>query len=181
MTIYLIRHGKTSANLEHLYCGSSDLPLCAQGIQELKDRHYDVDACRFVSSGMRRCNETLRILFGDVPFFVEPRFREMDFGIFELHSYAQLKDTPAYQAWLRGDNEANRAPEGESGREMTARVLEAFAEIREDTLIVTHGGCIAAIMQHLFPSEGKSRYDWQPAPGCGYLLRDGRYTPLGNI
>lgn len=178
MTIYLIRHGKTSANLAHLYCGSSDLPLCAQGIQELEGRHYSVDGCRFISSGMRRCNETLRILFGDVPFSVEPRFREMDFGIFELHSYAQLKDTPAYQAWLCGDNEANRAPEGESGREMTARVLEAFAEIREDTLIVTHGGCIAAIMQHLFPSEGKSRYDWQPAPGCGYRLQDGRYSPL---
>ncbi len=180
MNIYLIRHGKTQANLEHLYCGSTDLPLCEQGVRELQSRHYAIENCRFVSSGMRRCNETLRLLFGDVPFRVEPRFREMDFGIFELHAYEQLKDSPAYQAWLRGDNEANVAPEGESGKQMTARVLEALSEIREDTLVVTHGGCIAAIMQHLFPHEGKNRYDWQPAPGCGYLLRDDRYTPLGE-
>ena len=32
-TLYLIRHGKTRANLEHRYCGSSDLTLSEQGIE----------------------------------------------------------------------------------------------------------------------------------------------------
>ena len=38
--IYLIRHGKTQANLCHLYCGSTDLPLSQQGIDQLRTLHY---------------------------------------------------------------------------------------------------------------------------------------------
>ena len=167
MTIYLIRHGKTSANEKHLYCGSTDLPLSDAGKEELRSVHYDIKNVRFVSSGMKRANETLRILFGDVPYEVDPRFREVDFGIFEMHSYEELKDTPEYQTWLTGDNEANIPPQGESGMQMKARVMEAFSEIKEDTCIITHGGVIAAIMENLFPEENKNRYQWQPKPGHG--------------
>ena len=170
MTIYLIRHGKTVANEKHLYCGSTDLPLSETGKAELQDLHYGIKNIRFITSGMKRTNETLRILFGDVPYKVDSCFKEVDFGIFEMHSYEELKDTPAYQAWLAGDNESNIPPEGESGEQMKERVLAAFSEIKEDTCIITHGGVIAAIMEYLFPDEGKSRYDWQPQPGQGYEM-----------
>ena len=179
MTIYLIRHGKTEANEKHLYCGSTDLPLSDAGKEELRSVHYDIKNVRFLTSGMKRTNETLRILFGDVPYEVDPRFREVDFGIFEMQSFEELKDTPEYQAWLTGDNEANIPPNGESGVQMKERVMEAFSEIKEDICIITHGGCIAAIMEHLFPGEGKNRYEWQPKPGGGYAVRDGQhYTKL---
>ena len=170
MTIYLIRHGKTSANEKHLYCGSTDLLLSETGKAELQDFWYDIKNVRFLTSGMKRTNETLRILFGDVPHEVDPRFREVDFGIFEMQSFEQLKDTPEYQAWLTGDNDANIPPQGESGEQMKARVLAAFSEIKEDTCIITHGGVIASIMEYLFPNEGKNRYQWQPKPGYGYVL-----------
>ena len=175
MTIYLIRHGKTEANEKHLYCGSTDLPLSEAGREELQGVHYDIKNVRFLTSGMKRTNETLRILFGDIPYEIDPRFREVDFGIFEMHSYEQLKDTPEYQTWLTGDNEMNIPPKGESGVQMKARVLAAFSEIKEDTCIITHGGCIAAIMEHLFPEENKNRYQWQPKNGCGYIIRGNTY------
>jgi len=159
MTIYLIRHGKTEANEKHLYCGSTDLPLSKTGKEELCKLKYDVKNVRFLTSGMKRTNETLHILFGDVPYEVDPRFREVDFGIFEMHSYDELKETSDYQAWLIGDNDANVPPNGESGVQMRARILQAFSEIREDTCIITHGGVIAAIMEHLFPEENKNRYE----------------------
>lgn len=178
MTLYLIRHGRTTANEQHLYCGSTDLPLSPGGRNALRDLHYDIPACRYVTSGMKRTNETLTLLFGTVPFAVEPRFREVDFGIFEMQSYDLLKEDPAYQIWITGDNDANTPPGGESGRQMTLRVLQALSEIREDTCIVTHGGCIAAIMQELFPEEGKNRYQWQPAPGHGYAITVDGYRPL---
>ena len=178
MTIYLIRHGKTEANEKRLYCGSTDLPLSDAGKEALRLLHYDIKNVRFISSGMKRTNETLHILFGDVPYEVDPRFREVDFGIFEMHSYEELKDTPDYQAWLTRDNEANIPPRGESGQQMKARVLEAFSALREDTCIITHGGCIAAIMEHLFPGEGKNRYEWQPKNGCGYIIRGNAYEEL---
>ena len=173
MTIYLIRHGKTEANEKHLYCGRTDLSLAVAGREELQNIRYDIKNVRFITSGMKRTNETLKILFGDVPYEVDERFREVDFGIFEMHSYDQLKDNLEYQAWLTGDNEANIPPQGESGEQMKARVLEALAEIKDDTCIITHGGVIASIMEYLFPNEGKNRYQWQPKPGCGYAIEIG--------
>ena len=178
MTIYLIRHGKTEANEKHLYCGSTDLSLSEAGRTELQNIHYDIKNVRFLTSGMKRTNETLQILFGDVPYEVDPRFREVDFGIFEMHSYDELKDTPEYQIWLTGDNEVNIPPEGESGAQMKQRVLEAFSEIKEDTCIITHGGVIAAIMENLFPEENKNRYQWQPQNGHGYSLKGNVYGCL---
>ena len=174
MRIYLIRHGRTEANEKHLYCGSTDLPLSKAGREELEHLQYDVKNVRFMTSGMRRTTETLRILFGDVPHEIDPRFQEIDFGVFEMHSYEELKDCRDYQAWITGDNESNVPPRGESGVQMKQRVLEAFAEIHEDTCIITHGGVIAAIMEHLFPNEGKNRYQWQPKPGRGYVITDGQ-------
>jgi len=135
---------------------------------------------RFITSGMRRCNETLEALFGTVPYEIEPDFREIDFGDFEMKSYEMLKDDPAYQAWLTGDNEKNVPPNGESGEHMTRRALAAFARVQEagrDAVIVTHGGVIAAIMAHLFP-EGKNRYEWQSPNGGGYVIEDGEYAPF---
>ena len=95
-----------------------------------------------------------------------------------MHSYEELKDTPEYQTWLTGDNEANIPPNGESGAQMKERVLAAFSEIKEDTCIITHGGCIAAIMEHLFPGEGKNRYEWQLKNGRGYIIRGSTYEEL---
>ena len=178
MTIYLIRHGKTEANEKWLYCGSTDLPLSENGRAELNRLNYDIKNVRFLTSGMKRTNETLQVLFGDVPFETDFRFREVDFGVFEMHSYQELKDVPAYQSWITGDNESNIPPEGESGAQMKRRVLEAFSEIREDTLLVAHGGVIATIMQYLFPEENKNRYEWQPSNGCGYVIQDNTYRKL---
>ena len=175
MKIYLIRHGNTEANEKHLYCGSTDLSLSEEGKAQLHHIRYEIQNVRFVTSGMKRTDETLRILFGDVCYEVDPRFREIDFGIFEMYSYEELKAMPEYQAWLTGDNEANIPPEGESGLRMKARVLEAFEQIQEDTCIITHGGVIAAIMEHLFPEEGKNRYQWQPEPGAGYCISGNGY------
>lgn len=179
--IYLIRHGKTEANLLHLYCGSTDLPLCPQGIRELEELRYSLPPARYITSGMQRTEQTLKILFGDVPHQKNAQFREIDFGEFEMHSYEQLKDTPPYQQWLTGDNFRNVPPGGESGEAMTRRVMAEFHAIETDeipTVIVTHGGVIAAIMEALFPDEGKNRYAWQPQPGHGYAILGNTYHPI---
>ncbi len=180
--IYLIRHGETEANRKHIYCGSTNLSLSEAGVEKLlakglgirrKVLGYSSGDVSFVTSGMKRTEQTLKLIFGNVPHHVEERFREIDFGIFEMQSYHDLKDTPEYQEWLSGDNEKNVCPGGESGQQMEARVMEAFNEWRSvtsDLVIVTHGGVIAAIMTDLFPEENRTRFDWQPAPGCGYKL-----------
>ena len=178
MKLILLRHGVTAANEKHLYCGSTDIGLSEAGKAALERRKAeaalpDITGLRVLTGGKRRCEETLRILFGEVEHEIDPAFCEMDFGVFEMRSYEELKNDPAYIAWISGDNEKNIAPGGESGEIMTRRVLEGLGRIiagGRDSLVVTHGGVIAAIMAHLFPEEGKNRYEWQPSPGGGYVI-----------
>lgn len=177
--IYLLRHGKTAANLQRLYCGSTDLPLCETGLEELKMRKekgiYPPPAgLHFVTSGMRRANETLKAIYGEVVFAVCPALREMDFGRFEMKSYAQLKNDLAYQAWISGNNEENVPPSGESGMQMRARVLAGWSSLLQeqegDLLLVLHGGSIASIVAALEPENKENRYQRQPDNGCGWHL-----------
>ena len=174
MTIFLIRHGRTLANEQHLYCGSTDLPLSRAGREALANRPpIDVGAARFITSGMRRCNETLALLFGSVPYEVVRDFREIDFGAFEMKSYEMLKDEPAYQTWLSRDPEINPPPGGESGKQMTRRVLAAYMALesrKENTVIVTHGGVIMNMLsQHALPFRKPE--EWMTDPGAGYSVR----------
>lgn len=183
-TVYLIRHGMTEANEKHLYCGSTDLPLSQAGRAALEKMTYGIRNAVFFTSGMTRTEQTLELLFGSVPHRAEPRFREMDFGAFEMRSYAALKNDPSYQEWITGDNEGKTTPGGESGLQMQRRALEAFFELypaKEDVVLVTHGGVIAAIMGHLFPQEAKNRYQWQPQPGCGYAITQGEYRQIPPV
>jgi len=178
MKLILIRHGKTGANEKHLYCGSTDLSLSTNGRIELTERKQNVvypqiDGMRVLTSGMKRCEETLEMLYGDVTHEPDSDFREMDFGAFEMRSYEEMKNDPEYIAWISGDNEANVTPGGESGNIMTARVicgLKRLIDDGADILLVTHGGVIAAIMAYLFAGENKNRYEWQPKPGGGYIV-----------
>ena len=179
--IYLIRHGRTRANEEHLYCGSADLPLSPGGEAELRQLRYVLPPARFLTSGMKRTEQTLSLLFGEVPHEIRPAFREIDFGRFELHSYQELKSDPEYLAWISGDNHGNIPPGGESGEQMEERVLAAFRRLEAEnipTVLITHGGVIACIMAHLFPEEQKNRYQWQPEPGRGYAVFDGKYERI---
>ena len=178
MKLILIRHGSTEANERRLYCGSTDLSLSDAGkavlLERKKEAQYpSLKGLRVLTSGMKRCEESLVLLFGEVAHEAVPAFREMDFGAFEMRSYEEMKNDPDYIAWITGDNEANVCPDGESGQIMTARVLEGLRKLIDDgrdAMLVTHGGVIAAIMAHLFPEEGKNRYEWQPKPGGGYEI-----------
>ena len=177
--ILLLRHGRTKANEGHLYCGSTDWPLSEEGRKCLMQKRgvYGTDWESFYTSGLIRTKETMELLFGEQETVIEePDLMEMDFGDFEGKSYEMLKDDPAYQEWISGDNERKVCPGGESGEQMRVRVLSALDRILQRDpakriVIVTHGGPIAAILQQLFPEKNLNRYEWQPECGEGYLLR----------
>lgn len=128
---------------------------------------------RILTSGMLRTEQTLRLIYGEVPHEIWPELREISFGIFEGKSYDELKGLAEYEAWLAGDWFRNVPPGGESFAQAEARILSALSRMRaqdEDLLAVVHGGTVLTIMQALFPEEEKSGYDWQPRPGGGYRI-----------
>ena len=54
----------------------------------------------------------------------------------------------------------------------------AIAKSYGSAKVVIHSGVIATIMEHLFPEENKSRYQWQPRPGEGYCIADHTYRRI---
>ena len=173
--LVLIRHGRTAGNDHRVYYGGTDLPLTADGradLERLRDAGiYPPPLPLVVTSGMLRTEQTLSCIYGETPHEVWDAFREVDFGIFELHGYEELKDRADYQAWLAGDWYGNVPPGGESFRAAEGRILAGFERLRQqpqDVTAVVHGGTILVIMPHLFPEVPRNAYEWQPLPGGGY-------------
>lgn len=183
MKLHLIRHGMTEGNLRRLYYGSADLPLLPEGEEELRQRRekggYPA-APRYYTSGMLRTEQTLRCLYGEVPFTPLPGMRETNFGIFEMKTYEEIKDWPEYQHWIE-DIAKNPIPGGESAPEVYARAVAALKpllEAGEDAVVITHGGVISGLMDLWFPGPEKNFYRWAPKPGTGYTVTFAGQTPL---
>ena len=142
-------------------------PKSKAEIKRLKEQkkaggYPDTEGLDVITSGLTRTEQTLSILFGNVPHRTDKAFSEMDFGAFEGYSYDQLKDRADYQEWISGDHMAKRCPGGESGNIMKERVLRGIDDVLKggrDTLIVCHGGVIAILFEHFFPNTGLNWYE----------------------
>lgn len=170
MTVYLIRHGQTQGNLVRRYIGSTDQPLCDQGREALVGKRFPAVEAVYVSP-LRRCQETAALLYPDMPQEVVEGLRETDFGAFEGHTYEDLKDDPAYQAWLDSAG-ASAPPGGESREDISRRVVAAFRAIaarhgpEARIALVVHGGTIMALLETL--EDCHAFYRWQIPNGGGF-------------
>lgn len=180
--LYMIRHSITEANLRRLYYGATDVPLCEEGhalCRSLRGSYTLPADVSFACTGLSRTSETLRDLFGDVPFDVLPQLQEMRQGKFEMRCYDELKDDPDYQAWLNDQTGSFVIPGGESNAQFADRVVGCIRELgrtRDGSLfVVSHGGAIASAMHNLFRDETRTFYDWIVHACEGYVIffRDG--------
>ena len=78
MRLVLIRHGRTRANEEHLYCGSTDLPLSENGRRELETLRNSfsypaAEGFRFFTSGQLRTEQTLELIGADTGADLRPQ------------------------------------------------------------------------------------------------------------
>jgi alpha-ribazole phosphatase len=176
-TLYLIRHSLTEANEKRLYCGKTDLPLSDKGrsvCHTLRDARPLPECELYVTSGMRRAEETLHLLSGRHADIVLPELKEMDFGLFEMRAYAELCAVPEYIRWIEDAQGDYPCPDGECVNAFRARVLrggERLLRRKEKTaLAVCHGGVIVQLMQSWFPNVERHFYEWQPQAGQGYRI-----------
>lgn len=174
LKITLIRHGKTAGNLRREYIGSTDLPLCDEGLAEFSRKFRDADI--IFSSPMKRCRQTAALIFPNVePIFAED-LRECDFGDFEGKNHEELENSPAYRAWI-DERGVKAPPNGEGGEEFCARCAAAFLEVvrlsllasAESAAIVCHGGTIMAILDK-FSHPNEEFYHWQAENLGGYTF-----------
>jgi len=188
MKLSVIRHGVTEANEKKLYCGITDVPLSEQGrlyLNELKKIVVYPVADVYITSGLTRTTETLRILYDREPDITIEEFRELNHGDFEMKSYRELKDNPDYQRWI-GDIYKETCPNGESGEALHSRVktgLDKLNGIKADSaVIICHGGVIVSIMEQMFPKQ-RSFYEWDLKNGRGYTFEysNGKATLISEI
>lgn len=177
--IVLIRHGMTEGNLKKRYIGTTDEPLCKEGIMKIEEccrRDIYPDAERIFASPKKRCIETAELIYPGRTFQVMDNLSECDFGLFENKNYLELSGCPEYQEWIDSGGKMP-FPGGESREVFQKRSIEAFEGclkrcmqdgIRRAAFVV-HGGTIMSIMEKYARPLG-SYYDYQIENGDGYEL-----------
>lgn len=194
ITLTLIRHGKTKANLEHRYLGRTDEELSEDGKKEILEQKA---AGRYpapektdviIATPMLRCRQTAGILYPGRELLLIDEFREMDFGVFEGKNYKELQEDARYQAWIDSggtlpfpggesrENFQKRCCDGflrmlglldrmETKEVSVERSVEASIERRCRAAAIVHGGTIMALLS----AYGEGAYfDYQCENGGGY-------------
>ena len=179
--LHLIRHGMTEGNRTGRYVGRTDLPVCPQGKEELEAlrRRYAYPKVQEVyCSPLLRCRQTADILYPDSPLTVVEDLVEMSMGEFEGKLVADLKNLPAYRAWI-SDSLRNHPPGGlESGEQFAARISGALHNIFQnmtqnavgEAAVITHGGVIMGLLS-TFAMPRLPLREWAVANGSGYTVR----------
>ena len=167
------------ATEQRLYCGATDLALSEAGVAELvglkKLGAYPKSADLYFTSGFKRTEQTLDLLYGAVQRTALPALAEFNFGSFEMKSYEMLKEQSDYVVWIADEAGHVCCPGGESKLDFARRAIEGYGHLAQaarngtSVLAVCHGGVVACIMEHLFP-DTRNFYEWRPDPGRGYTI-----------
>ncbi|MEZ0115469.1 broad specificity phosphatase PhoE/ribonuclease HI [Catenulispora sp. EB89] len=151
-TLLLLRHGATPLTAERRFSGVGDPELADTGRHQVAAvarrlaARGGVDA--IVSSPLRRTVQTAQAAADALGLSVEidPGFRETDFGLWDGHSFAEVRERwPAeHRAWLAST--AVAPPGGESFDDVTVRVLAA-----RDALLERHARRTVLVVSHVTP------------------------------
>ena len=166
--IWYVRHGETDWNRAGLIQGWIDLPLNDVGASQarrLAPRLAGVAFDAVFASDLGRARATAQSALPGVDVRLDPRLRELDYGVFEGKAWDALEgEEAALAARWRADPVGQRIPDGESYGDMQVR-LDAFrADLPPGRYAVfSHGG---AIRVALYGVLGR------PAPGTWRLEID---------
>lgn len=181
-TIHLIRHGITAGNEEGRYIGSTDLPLSEAGGRRLKSlaaKYPYPQAEAYFVSPLKRCVQTMKILYPQAKPILIDDFRECGFGAWEGKTAKEIAaDDPAFARWISGQGKEVTPPGGENGGVFLQRTCAAFEKIVKglmtsgitSAVIVAHGGTLMSILSAYGLPRARF-YDWMTESGCGYSMR----------
>lgn len=168
LELLVIRHGKTAWNQEKRLQGRRDIPLSAEGLEQLAGKRppQALAPSRWYVSPLLRAQQTAEAL-GIDDFETAPALIEMNWGDWEGERLPELRQRlgPAMQ------EQENRGldlqpPSGESPRQVRTRILEWLqtTEFNTESLgLVTHKGVIRALLSEAL--------NWEMLEDCPVKIR----------
>lgn len=181
MKIALIRHGRTEWNEAGRLQGRSDIPL-SQAERErlatlaLPPGWQDAD---ILSSPLSRARETADIL-AETPVRDDPALIELNLGDWEGKRGIDLLDDPS--SGYRHVEEwgwDGRPPNGETPRELLARIEPVLASLTRDTVIVSHINIMRVLLARAYDWHFSGEMPFRIKRNRLYILRrDGRAWAL---
>lgn len=152
LDVCVIRHAPTPWNEDKRIQGHTDVGLSDAGRATLAGRRppAEFSAARWISSPLKRCLETARLLGAADDLAIEARLMEMKWGAWEGHTVKALRAEFGAQvsaAETRGVD--FRPPGGESPRDVQARLGSWLRDIAADgqpVVAVTHKGVMRALL-----------------------------------
>ena len=156
MKLYVTRHGLTEFNQNDKICGSTDLPLSAEGLQQAEAlaetcaRYGDIQ--RIIASPLLRAQQTAQAVARKLglPIQTDVRLREWDYGSFEGKSRTTPGFPEAKAAW------GCKMPDGgESVFQVVQRTYNVLDSVKrlysdETVLLVCHGGICRVVDSYFY-------------------------------
>ncbi|WP_269612444.1 histidine phosphatase family protein [Prochlorococcus marinus] len=167
--IILVRHGETDWNKQGRFQGQIDIPLNKNGKAQAKAASVFLKNTiikKAFSSSLSRPKETAQIILNEHPgieISVKDNLKEIGHGKWEGKLESEIKsDWPDLLKTWKISPERVQMPEGENIKEVSARSITGWNEIRKDlkngetALVVAHDAVNKTILCHLLglmPSE----------------------------
>lgn len=186
--IYIIRHGEAEGNIFRRLHGQYDSLLTPRGHRQVEAVHkrfenIPIDGC--FSSDLTRTSLTARSIYvpKGLPLHRDPRFREINVGIWEDVPYGYLDNFEAQGMWA-----FNHAPEewhvdgAETFDIYTQRFLEGMTEAAQrydggTIAVFAHGAVIRGTLIRLFFRNRLDQLPYSDNTGVCKLLYDkGQFT-----
>lgn len=170
--LFLVRHGQTPANIDHVWHGHTDTPLTELGEEQRIKlggyfHNYLSDVHVIYSSPLQRARLTAESIAvpGGHQIKTDPRLMEFGAGDYEGKSFDELRNKLDFIQRVR-DDEHHRAPGGESRYEVTQRFVTAVEEFRENhpgenIVVVAHGLAIAFALSHWIDKDPSKWVNYQ--------------------
>jgi probable phosphoglycerate mutase len=152
----MVRHGETAWNAEGRVQGQTDVPLNELGHVQARAVAAVLAGERFdavYSSDLLRVRQTAEPTAGrlGLPVAFDSRLRERHYGMFERHTYAEVRERyPAEYARFRDKDPEFDFGSGEALGAFERRALDCVAALIErhpgqSLLVFTHGGVLEMV------------------------------------
>ncbi len=179
--IFLVRHGETEDNKNHIFSGWRESDLTPQGVEEVKqiaEKLKNEKITKAYESDQVRSKHTLEIILAGhlekVEVVTDPRIKERDYGGLtgKNKDEVDMQNPAQYKLWHRSYDVT--PPNGESLKDVEKRVLEFLRdempkwEKADVILISAHGNSLRPIRRFFENMTEDEMASFEHTPGKIY-------------